>query len=119
MSKLQLSPSRYDVAHASHPKTRFTFCSIGRSFPRSNRGTVSCRWRFVVSDVRWRFVVSDIQAWLRRSGGESRLAVIGDGSRPDRFFCTTSHLDEPLDEVLAMANAWEADKGGAVDQIRL
>ncbi|TBX98427.1 hypothetical protein E0J21_35035 [Rhizobium laguerreae] len=45
--------------------------------------------------------------------------VIGDGSRPDRFLCTTSHLDEPLDEVLAMANAWEADKGGAVDQIRL
>lgn len=45
--------------------------------------------------------------------------VIGDGSRADRFLCTTSHLDQPLDEVLAMANAWEADKGGAVDQIRL
>lgn len=45
--------------------------------------------------------------------------VIGDGSRADRFLCTTSHLDQPLDEVLTMANAWEADKGGAVDQIRL
>lgn len=45
--------------------------------------------------------------------------VIGDGSRPERFLCTTSHLDEPLDEVLAMVNAWEADGGGAVDQIRL
>ncbi len=45
--------------------------------------------------------------------------VTGDGSRPDRILCTTSHLDEPLDEVLAMVNTWEADKGGAVDQIRL
>ena len=45
--------------------------------------------------------------------------VIGDSSRPGRFLCTTSHLDEPLDDVLAMASAWEADKGGAVDQIRL
>ncbi len=45
--------------------------------------------------------------------------VIGDGSRPDRFLCTTSHPNEALDEVLAIANAWEADKGGAVDQVRL
>lgn len=45
--------------------------------------------------------------------------VIGDGSQPERFLCTTSHLDEPLDEVLAMVSAWEADRGGAVAQIRL
>lgn len=45
--------------------------------------------------------------------------VIGDGSRPERFLCTTSHPNEPLDEVLAMTNAWETDKGGAVEQVRL
>ncbi|MCF1466774.1 hypothetical protein GOZ90_16325 [Agrobacterium vitis] len=45
--------------------------------------------------------------------------VIGDGSRPDRFLCTTSHLDEPLDGVLAMVTAWEADGSDAVDQVRI
>lgn len=45
--------------------------------------------------------------------------VVGDGSQPNRFLCTTSHPDESLDEVLAMANAWEADQGGPVDQVRL
>lgn len=45
--------------------------------------------------------------------------VIGDGSRPDRFLCTTSHPNEPLDEVLTMANAWEVHKGGDVKQVRL
>lgn len=47
------------------------------------------------------------------------LLVIGDGSRPDRFLCTTSHPDEPLDEVLAMTNAWETDKGGTVELVEL
>jgi len=51
--------------------------------------------------------------------GKVDWLVIGDGSRLGRFLCTTSHLNEPLDEVLAMANAWEADKSGAVDQILL
>ena len=45
--------------------------------------------------------------------------VTGDGSQPERFLCTTSHIDEPLDEVLAMISAWEADRGGAVAHIRL
>lgn len=45
--------------------------------------------------------------------------VIGDGSRSDRFLCTTSHPNEPLDEVIAFANAWETDKVGAVEQVHL
>jgi hypothetical protein len=45
--------------------------------------------------------------------------VIADGSRPDRFLCTTSHPNELLDDVLAMTNAWETDKGGIVEQVRL
>lgn len=45
--------------------------------------------------------------------------VIGDGSQANRFLCTTSHPYEPLHKVLAMVNAWEVDKGGAMGQIRL
>lgn len=45
--------------------------------------------------------------------------VFGDGSNPSRFLCTTSHPDEPLDDVLDMANAWDADDGGRVEQVFL
>jgi hypothetical protein len=45
--------------------------------------------------------------------------VIGDGSKPDRFLCTSSHPNEPLDEVLTMLTAWEDAKGGAVEQVHL
>lgn len=45
--------------------------------------------------------------------------VIGDGSKPDRFFCTTSHPNESLEEVLNMANAWEADESTIVEQVYL
>jgi hypothetical protein len=45
--------------------------------------------------------------------------VVGDGSNPSRFLCTTSHPDEPLDDVLAMANAWDAGDGGRVEQVFL
>jgi hypothetical protein len=41
--------------------------------------------------------------------------VIADGSDPSRFLCTTSHPSESLDEVLSMASAWDAEKGGDVD----
>jgi hypothetical protein len=45
--------------------------------------------------------------------------VIADGSDPSRFLCTTSHPSESLDEVLSMASAWDAEKGGEVDQVHL
>ena len=45
--------------------------------------------------------------------------VVGDGSNPSRFLCTTSHPDEPLDDVLSMANAWDAGADGRVQQVFL
>ena len=45
--------------------------------------------------------------------------VIGDGSQPDRFLCTSSHPNEPLNEVLAMVDAWDDGEGGAVEQVHL
>lgn len=45
--------------------------------------------------------------------------VVGDGSTPDRFLCTTSHSDESLTEVLDMLAACEANEGGSVEQVYL
>ncbi|WP_017963253.1 hypothetical protein [Rhizobium leguminosarum] len=45
--------------------------------------------------------------------------VVGDGSDPKRFLCTTSHPDEPLDDVLNLAKAWEADPDDNVEQVFL
>ncbi|PSJ37875.1 hypothetical protein C7I55_19380 [Sphingomonas deserti] len=45
--------------------------------------------------------------------------VVGDGSEPDRFLCTTSHANEPFEDVLNMAQTWEAELGGPVKEIRL
>ncbi|MFB2552517.1 hypothetical protein [Ensifer soli] len=45
--------------------------------------------------------------------------VIGDGSDPGRFLCTTSHPDEPLEDVLEMAEAWEAGPPGPVEEVFL
>jgi hypothetical protein len=45
--------------------------------------------------------------------------VVGDGSDPSRFLCTTSHPDEDFDTVLNMAQTWERDKGEPVQEVRL
>ena len=45
--------------------------------------------------------------------------VVGDASDPDRFFCTTSHPDEPFEDVLNMVEFWEAELDGAVQEVRL
>ena len=45
--------------------------------------------------------------------------VVGDASDPGRFLVTTSHANEPLDDVLGMVEVWEAEQGGAIAQIRL
>jgi len=37
--------------------------------------------------------------------------VVGDGSDPGRFVCTSSHPDEPFDEVVNMVQCWELDRG--------
>ncbi|MCT7663431.1 hypothetical protein [Shinella kummerowiae] len=44
--------------------------------------------------------------------------IVGDGNDPNRFLCTTSHPNEPLEEVIGMANAFDAGHGG-VEQVFL
>jgi len=45
--------------------------------------------------------------------------LVDDGADPNRFFVTTSHMDEPIEDVLYFAQSYEADQGGEVQQIRL
>jgi hypothetical protein len=45
--------------------------------------------------------------------------VVGDGSDPDRFVCTTSHPDEPLDDVLNMLKSWEMERCDPTQEVRL
>lgn len=45
--------------------------------------------------------------------------VVGDGSNPERFLCTTSHPDEPLDDVRNMARWWEMERNDPVQEVRL
>jgi hypothetical protein len=45
--------------------------------------------------------------------------VVGDGSDPDRFVCTTSHSEEPLDDVLNMLKYWELESGDPIQEVRL
>ncbi len=45
--------------------------------------------------------------------------LVDDGSDPSGFFVTSSHMDEPIEDVLFFAQAYEADQGGEVQEIRL
>ena len=45
--------------------------------------------------------------------------VVGDGSGPDRFLCTTSHPDEPFDDVMNLAIGWEHERGDPVEEVWL
>lgn len=45
--------------------------------------------------------------------------VIGDGSEPKRFLCTTSHPNEPFDDVMNMAQTWEFERGDPVQVVRI
>lgn len=45
--------------------------------------------------------------------------VVGDGSDPDRFVCTSSHPDEPLDDVLNMLSSWEMERGDPIQEVHL
>ena len=45
--------------------------------------------------------------------------VVGDGSDPERFVCTTSHPDEPLDDVLNMLKHWEMERNDAIQEVSL
>jgi hypothetical protein len=43
--------------------------------------------------------------------------IVGDGSDKSRFIVTSSHPDEPFDDVLDFAASW--DGGSAVREVRL
>lgn len=45
--------------------------------------------------------------------------VVGDGSDSDRFLCTTSHPNEPFDDVVNMVECWESDRADAYEEVRL
>jgi len=45
--------------------------------------------------------------------------VVGDGSDPTRFLCTTSHPDEPFEDVMNMAITWEFERGDSVEEVQL
>lgn len=57
--------------------------------------------------------------------GSSRLEdiideiVVGDGSHPERFVCTTSHPDEPLEDVFNMLESWEMERSDPIQEVRL
>lgn len=45
--------------------------------------------------------------------------VVGEGSDPERFLCTTSHPNEPFDDVVNMVECWESDRADAYEEVRL
>lgn len=45
--------------------------------------------------------------------------VVGDGSDPERFLCTTSHPNHPFDEVVNMVECWELDRADPHEEVRL
>jgi hypothetical protein len=45
--------------------------------------------------------------------------VVGDGSDPERFVCTSSHPDKPLDEVVNMVECWELDRRDPYQEVWL
>lgn len=45
--------------------------------------------------------------------------VVGDGSGETRFLCTSSHPDEPFEDVLNMVMTWEFERGDPMQEIRL
>jgi hypothetical protein len=45
--------------------------------------------------------------------------VVGDGSDPDRFICTTSHPDEPFRDVVNMVECWQPDRRSPYQEVRL
>lgn len=45
--------------------------------------------------------------------------IVGDGSDPSRFVCTTSHPDESFRDVMDFAECWEMERGDPVEEVRL
>lgn len=45
--------------------------------------------------------------------------VVGDGSDPTRFVCTTSHPGEPFEDVVNMVECWELDRRDPYQEVWL
>ena len=45
--------------------------------------------------------------------------AVGEGTDDSRFLCTTSHENEPFEDVLNMAETWELERGDPVQEVRL
>jgi hypothetical protein len=45
--------------------------------------------------------------------------VVGDGSDRSRFVCTTSHPDEPFEDILNMLETWEMERADPIQEVRL
>lgn len=45
--------------------------------------------------------------------------VVGDGENPERFLCTSSHPDEPIEDVINMVASWEYERRDPYAEIRL
>jgi hypothetical protein len=45
--------------------------------------------------------------------------VVGDGSDPGAFICTTSHPDERFRDVVDMVEGWELDRRNGYQEVRL
>ena len=45
--------------------------------------------------------------------------IVGDGVDTSRFLCTTSHADEPFEDVLNMVELWEPERADPVQEVRL
>lgn len=45
--------------------------------------------------------------------------VLGDGSDPERFMCTTSHPDERFSDVVSIVECWELDRSDPYQEVRL
>jgi hypothetical protein len=45
--------------------------------------------------------------------------VVGDGDDQNRFLCTSSHPNEPYDDVLNMVETWEFERDDPVQEVRL
>jgi hypothetical protein len=45
--------------------------------------------------------------------------LIDDGADESRFFVTSSHDDQSIEEVMAFADAWATDQPSAVELLRL
>ena len=45
--------------------------------------------------------------------------VVGDGLEPARYVTTSSHPDEPLEEVMEFAASWSCEGEEGVQEVRL